>query len=239
MTNDLPIPRQDDRSDSASVIEWGAADESPVAGRFRRAFGGLGRDHRVPVLLAGLGAVAALASLLGEWSTIVIPNAGPDPETPLRVTSGVSDVGLGPAYLVGLLALATAVSLALRGTDSVRANARVAGLTLAAGMLALLLATVVSLDDTMRRSMFSNTELTFAVEYERGLIVAFVAVGLFAAALLRISPGLAGARPGPDGSRRRSRRSSEEAEAEPEGGRPPADITVAPTVPFARGTSLD
>ncbi|MEV2237841.1 hypothetical protein [Micromonospora sp. NPDC049891] len=237
MTHDLPIPRQDDRSDGASVIEWGTEDESPAAGRFRRSLGGLGRDHRVPALLAGLGAVAALASLLGEWSTVTIPNGGPEPETPLQVTSGVSDIGLGPAYLIGLLALGVAVALALRGTDSVRANARVAGLALAAGVLALLATTLVSLDDTMRRSMFYNPELTFAVEYERGLIVAFVAVGLFAAALARTSPGPVGARPGPDEPRRRSRRPAEE--AEPEGERPPADITVTPTVPFAREAPSD
>ncbi|GIJ10666.1 hypothetical protein ACFFMR_15625 [Micromonospora andamanensis] len=237
MTHDLPIPRQDDRSDGASVIEWGTEDESPAAGRFRRSLGGLGRDHRIPVLLAGLGAVAALASLLGEWSTITIPNGGPDPETSLQVTSGVANLGLGPAYLVGLLALGVAVALALRGTDPVRANARVAGLALVAGMLALLATTAVSLGDTMRRSMYFNPELTFVVEYERGLIVAFVAVGLFAAALARTSPGAAEARQVSDGSRRRSRRPSEE--AEPEGDRPPADITVTPTVPFAREAPPD
>lgn len=237
MTNDLPIPRQDDRSEEASVIEWGTAEESPTAGRFRRALGGLGRDHRVPVLLAGLGAVAALASLLGEWSTITVPNGGPEPQTPLRLTSGVADIGLGPAYVVGLLALATAVALALRGTDSVRANARLAGLTLAVGVLALLATIAVSLDDTTRRTMFYNTEWTFVVAYERGLIVAVVAVGLFAAALLRTSPGPAGARSASDGPRPGNRRSSEE--AEPEDRHPPADITVTPTVPFARGASLD
>ncbi|GIJ42336.1 hypothetical protein [Micromonospora andamanensis] len=237
MTHDLPIPRQDDRSDGASVIEWGTPDESPAAGRFRRSLGGLGRDHRVPVLLAGLGAVAALASLLGEWSTITVPNGGPDPETPLQVTRGVADIGLGPAYLIGLLALGVAVALALRGTDSVRANARVAGLALVAGVLALLATTAVSLDDTIRRSMFYNTELTFVVEYERGLIVAFVAVGLFAAALARTPPGSAEARQVSDGSRRRGRPPSEE--TEPEGDRPPVEITVTPTVPFAREAPSD
>ncbi|MCZ7421828.1 hypothetical protein O7605_20195 [Verrucosispora sp. WMMA2121] len=237
MTHDLPIPRQDDRSDSASVIEWGAEDESPATGRFRRALGGLGGDHRVPVLLAGLGAAAALASLLGEWSTLTIPNGGPDPATPLQVTSGVSDVGLGSAYLVGLLALGATVALALRGTESVRANARVAGLALAAGVLALLATTATALDDTLGRGMYLNPEMTVDVEYGRGLIVAFVAVGLFAAALLRASPGAAEARPEVDGPRRRRRRTP--ADVAPEGDRPPADITVTPTVPFAREAPPD
>ncbi|MFI7552453.1 hypothetical protein ACIBQ2_22200 [Micromonospora sediminimaris] len=237
MTHDLPIPRQDDRTDGASVIEWGAEDESPATGRFRRALGGLGGDHRVPMLLAGLGAVAALASLLGEWSTITIPNGGPDPDTPLQVTSGISDLGLGSAYLVGLLALGATVALAVRGTDAVRANARVAGLALAAGVLALLATTATALDDTLGRGMYLNPELTFDVEYGRGLITGFVAVGLFAAALLRTSPGPADARPGSDGPRRRGRRPS--MDAEPEGERPPADITVTPTVPFAREAPTD
>ncbi|WBB48363.1 hypothetical protein O3597_25245 [Verrucosispora sp. WMMA2044] len=235
MTHDLPIPRQDDRSDDASVIEWGAEDESPATGRFRRALGGLGGDHRVPVLLAGLGVAAALASLLGEWSTITIPNGGPDPETPLQVTSGVSDLGLGSAYLVGLLALGATVALAVRGTDPVRANARVAGLALAAGVLALLATTATALDDTLGRGMYLNPELTVDVEYGRGLIVAFVAVGLFAAALLRTPSGAAETRPGVDGPRRRRT----PPDAEPEGERPPADITVTPTVPFAREAPPD
>ncbi|GIJ78956.1 hypothetical protein SAMN05443287_10785 [Micromonospora phaseoli] len=250
MNHDLPIPRQDDRSDGTTVVESGAADESPATRRFSRAFAGLGRDHRVPVLLAGLGAVAALASLLGEWSTITVPNGGPEPSTPLVLTSGVSEVGgLGTAYLIGLLALGGAVALALRGTKSVRVNARVAGLALAAGELALLLATVVSLDDATRRSYFYNTEWTFLIEYGRGLIVAFVAVGLFAAALLRVAPEQQGRQAGPGTEpedsltessgwrRRRDRHRSQDAELDD--GRPPADITVAPTVPFAREAPPD
>ncbi|NLU78110.1 hypothetical protein HCA58_06860 [Micromonospora sp. HNM0581] len=232
MTHDLPIPRQDDRSDEANVIEWGAGDETAAAGRFRRTFGGLGRDHRVPLLSAGLGGVAALASLLGEWATITVPDAGPDPNTPLQVISDVSDLGMGSAYLVGLLALGATVALAVRGTDSVRANARVAGLALAAGLLALLVATTTSLDDSLGETMLFNPELTLDVEYGRGLTVAFVAVGLFVVALLRAAPGPVGSAAAPQGSRRGSRLPL--GDAEPEGERPPADITVTPTVPFAR-----
>ncbi|MBX7269688.1 hypothetical protein KIF24_29200 [Micromonospora sp. Llam7] len=253
MTHDLPVPRQDDRSDGTTVVEWGTEAESPRIGRFRQAFAGLGHDHRVPVLLAGLGAAAALASLLGEWSTITIPNGGPDPATPLEVTSGVSDSGgLGSAYLVGLLALGGTVALALRGTTAVRANARVTGLALAAGVLALLAATVSTLDDTVRRAFVYSNDPGFVVEHGRGLLVAFAAVLLFAAALVRAAPEPTGARAAPadlpaqpDGApadpvgrrRRAGRRSGEE--AEPDERRPPADITVAPTVPFAREAPPD
>ncbi|MFV2102253.1 hypothetical protein [Micromonospora sp. LOL_024] len=246
LTHDLPIPRQDDRSEGATVVEWGAADGSTTTGRLSRAFSGLGRDRRVPVLLAGLGAVAALASLLGEWSTITIPNAGPEPATPLVVTSGVSDIGgLGTGYLVGLLALGGAVALALQGTATIRTNARVAGLALAAGMLALLVATLSSIDDAARRGVFYSNDPGFAVEQGRGLLVAFVAVGLFAAALIRVASEPAGPQPEPATEpdeaggwrRRRDRRRSQDEELDER--RPPADITVAPTVPFAREAPTD
>ena len=248
MTHDLPIPRQDDRSDGPSIVEWGDTDdESRAARRLRRAFTGLGRDRRVPMLLAGLGAVAALASLLGEWSTMTIPNAGPDPATPLELTSGVAEIGgLGTGYLVGLLALGCAVALALRGAGAARTNARVAGMALAAGALALLAATVSSLEDTARRGMFYPNEVGFEVEHRRGLLMAFAAVVLLAASLVRIGPESAGSPAQPDGSpaesdlspaesngwRRRARRRSDTTERDE--GRPPADITVTPTVPFAR-----
>ncbi|MEV6816256.1 hypothetical protein [Micromonospora sp. NPDC051296] len=242
MTHDLPIPRQDDRSDGPSIVEWGTEeDESPAAGRLRRVVSGLGRDRRVPMLLAGLGAVAALASLLGEWSTMTIPNSGPDPATPLEVTSGVAEIGgLGTGYLVGLLALGCAVALALHGTGAARTNARVAGMALAAGALALLAATVSSLEGTARQGLFYfSSEIGFEVEHGRGLQMAFAAVLLFAASLVRIGPESAGSPAEPGGSpaesderRRRARRHAEDAERGE--GRQPADITVTPTIPFAR-----
>ncbi|QKW16860.1 MULTISPECIES: hypothetical protein [unclassified Micromonospora] len=249
MTNDLPIPRQDERADGASVLEWGAADESTGGSRLRRAVSGLGRDHRVPLLLAGLGAAAAVASLLGEWVTMTIPT-GPDPTGPLEVTNGVAEIGgLGTGYLTGLLGLGCTVALALRGTRAAQVNARVAGLALAAGMIALLAATTSSLGDAARRGlMFYSGEETFRTEHGRGLFMAFAAVLLFAAALVRIAP--AGAEVTPSGApadpddaatdptaRRRSRRRA--AQEDPDEGRPPADITVSPTVPFARESPPD
>ncbi|MFI7025816.1 hypothetical protein [Micromonospora sp. NPDC049900] len=249
MTNDLPIPRQDERADGASVLEWGTSDEPAGANRLRRAVAGLGRDHRVPMLLAGLGATAAVASLLGEWVTMTIPT-GPDPASPLEVTNGVAEIGgMGTGYLVGLLLLGCTVALALRGTRAAQVNARVAGLALAAGMIALLAATTSSLGDVTRRGLvYYSGEETFRTENGRGLFMAFAAVLLFAAALLRTVP--AGAVPTlrdepshPDDlaaeptGRRRSRRRS--APDDPDEGRPPADITVTPTVPFARESPPD
>ncbi|MFI7077644.1 hypothetical protein ACIBO1_10170 [Micromonospora sp. NPDC049903] len=248
MTNDLPIPRQDERADGASVLEWGTADESEGGSRLRRAVTGLGRDHRVPMLLAGLGAAAAVASLLGEWVTMNIPT-GPDPASPLEVTNGVAEIGgMGTGYLVGLLVLGCAVALALRGTRSAQVNARIAGLALAAGMIALLAAATSSLGDATRRSLlYYSGEESLRIEHGRGLFMAFAAVLLFAAALVRTIPAGAetpssGEPVGPDdaspeSTSRRSRRRSEQ--VDPDEGRPPADITVSPTVPFAREAPPD
>ncbi|TCB92728.1 hypothetical protein E0H26_24105 [Micromonospora zingiberis] len=240
MTHDLPIPRQDDRTDGPSIVQWGTEDEEPAGtGRLRQALAGLGRDHRVPLLLAGLGTAAALASLLGEWVTVTIPTGGADSSDPVEMPSSVSEIGgLGIGYLVGMLVLGATVALALRGTVAVRPNARVAGFALAVGLLAVLVATAVSLDDGGRRAVVYSGDDGFSVEFGRGLIMAFVAVLLFAAALARTSSGPDGSAAAEPGRRQpRPRRQAEEADEQAD--RPPIDITVTPTVPFAREARPD
>ncbi|MBL6277148.1 hypothetical protein JMF97_13365 [Micromonospora fiedleri] len=231
MTHDLPIPRQEDRSESTSVLEWGTEDEKTTStSRWRSALGGLGHDHRVPLLLAGLGVAATLASLLGEWVTVTLPTGGERIELP----STVSEIGgLGVGYLVGMLMLGVSVALALRGTDAVRANARVAGFALAVGLVAVLVATAVALEDGGGRAALAySTEDGFAVELGRGLIVAFAAVLLFATALARTTTGPEDATSDPGRRQPRPRRQIDDTDTD-EGGRP-IDITVTPTVPFAR-----
>ncbi|NES29788.1 hypothetical protein GCE86_25215 [Micromonospora terminaliae] len=242
MSQDLPIPRQDNRSDGTTVVEWGEA-EPASSGRVGRSLAGLGRDRRLPPVLAGLGAVAAVASLIGEWLVMTVPNDGPDGNTSVRLPSGVAEVGgFGVAYLVGLLGLAVAVALALRGAPPVRQHARLAGLGLAAALLALLAAAAYSLDELGRRAFFLPTEQRFQVEHGRGLVTAFLAVVLLAAAL-HLS-GRAGAEPAgradepaaepeagaSDGWSGRGRRRAAEDELPPA----PADLSVQPTTPFAR-----
>ncbi|MFG1760709.1 hypothetical protein [Micromonospora echinofusca] len=243
MSQDSPIPRQEHRSDGAAVLEWGTAEPAGPR-RFGRTFSGLGRDPRLPVLLAGLGAVAALASMLGEWQIMTIPNGGPQGNTPLRVPGGVSDIGgFGVGYLVGLFALVCAVVLALRGTGAVRPNARLAGLALAVALLGLLVAAAASLDEAAQRVFFYSTDDGFQVEYGRGLVTAFVACALFAAAL-KLAP--AGAAP-PAGKADEGRAADDADDPEPVGWRrrrardvaddgppAPADLTVGPAIPFAR-----
>ncbi|MEU4770992.1 hypothetical protein [Micromonospora sp. NPDC023644] len=243
MSQDSPIPRQEHRSDGAAVLEWGTEPVGP--GRFGRTFSGLGRDRRLPVLLAALGAVAALASMLGEWQVMTIPNAGPQGNTPLRVPGGVSDIGgFGVGYLVGLFALVCAVVLALRGSLAVRPNARLAGLALAVALLGLLVATATSLDEAGQRVFFYSTDDGFRVEYGRGLVTAFLACALFAAAL-KLAPTDAvppaeqaddGGEAEPVGQRRRSRRARDVAD---DGLPAPADLTVGPAIPFARPEPRD
>ncbi|MEV0427651.1 hypothetical protein [Micromonospora sp. NPDC050495] len=241
MSQDLPIPRQDHRSDDPTVVEWGDTEPSPP-GRLGTSLAGLARDHRLPPLLVGLGAVAAIGSLVGEWLVMTVPNGGPEGNVAVRIPGGVAEVsGFGVAYLVGLLGLAAAVALALRGTPAVRHNARVAGLGLGATVLAVLIATAASLDHTSQRSLFFSPEDGLQVEYGRGLVSAFAATVLLTAALYLSDRARAG-RPGPAEADTEAdpapaeripnrRRRHSDADGVPAG---PADLTVQPTVPFAR-----
>ncbi|MFF0152554.1 hypothetical protein [Micromonospora sp. NPDC005203] len=240
MPDELPIPRQGDRSDGPAVIEWGAVDPAPRR-RFGLSLGGLAQDPRLPLLLAGLGAVAGVASLVGEWLVMSLPNSGPDGESTIEVPVGVSEVGgFGVGYLVGLLGLLCTVALALRGTAAVRPNARLAGLTLAGALLALLVAAATTLDNPAQRSFFYSPQDGFRAEYGRGVVMAIAACVLFAVAL-RLSPAASpGAFAGsPDDDRPadppasrtwRRRRNPDPNEYGPPA---PADLTVTPAAPFA------
>ncbi|SCF43031.1 hypothetical protein [Micromonospora mirobrigensis] len=242
MSQDLPIPRQDNRSDGTAVVEWGpTGSDAPT--RTGRPLVALARDRRVPLILAGLGAAAAVASLVGEWLVMTVPNGGPEGGEMVRVPGGVAEVGgFGVGYLVGLLGLAAALALALAGTPGVRRNARVAGLALAGTVLAVLTAAALSLDDSGERTLFYSSEDGFRVEYGRGLVMAFLATALLAGALQLTGLGAAGRGPVDVGP--------EEADDEPVpvadhgrwqrvSARPdlpsaPADLTVEPAAPFAR-----
>ncbi|MFC0507153.1 hypothetical protein [Micromonospora costi] len=235
MSREIPIPRQDDRSDGTSVVEWGAVEPASPT-RPRRSLAGLGRDRRLPPLLAGLAAVAGVASLIGEWVVMTLPNGGPA-GAQMRVPAGVSEIGgLGVGYLVGLLLLACVAALALRGTPAVRQNARVAGLTLAAALLALLTATAFELDDSGHGTLYYAPDAGFGVEYGRGLVMAFVTCVLAGAALWLAAvanPVDEDAPAGPLFRRRRRPREEPDDDVPPA----PADLTVQPTVPFARPES--
>ncbi|WP_320068952.1 hypothetical protein [Micromonospora sp. RTGN7] len=253
MSQDLPIPRQDNRSDGTAVVEWGGPGSTPPE-RVGRSLAGLGRDRRLPLVPAGLGVVAAFASLIGEWMVMTVPNGGPEGNTSLRVPGGVADIGgFGVGYLVGLLALCMVLGLALGGTATVRHNARVAGLALAVTLLGVLAATAFSLDDSGQRTFFYSPEDGFKVEYGRGLVMAFVACALLAAALhlggrvdaWRPEPGTSGpagtasdgtgpAAPEPEPDRWGWRGATSRPGGDGDLPPAPTDLTVRSTVPFAR-----
>lgn len=233
MSHEISIPRQDDRSDGTTVVEWGDTDPGPRR-RFGRPLTGFTRDRRLPVVLAALGAVAALASLVGEWLVLTLPNSGPNGEL-VRVPQGVADTsGFGTGYLVGLLALSCAAALALRGTPAVRPNARIAGLALAVALLGLLAAATATLGDTDSRTLYYGGQEGFAIEYGRGLVTAFVACALLGAALWPTPTDTPVGAGDDDGSARRRRSRDDDPEADLP---TPADLTVAPAIPFARPES--
>ncbi|MEU4526713.1 hypothetical protein AB0F49_00635 [Micromonospora ureilytica] len=241
MSEELPIPRQGDRSEAPAVIEWGAVDPAPRR-RFGWSLADFAQDPRLPLLLAGLGAVAAIASLIGEWLVMSLPNGGPEGNTTIKVPAGVSEVGgFGVGYLVGLLALVCTVALALRGTAAVRPNARLAGLTMAGALLALLVAAAATLNDAGQRNLLYSSQDGFQAEYGRGLVMAFAACVLFAAAL-RLTPAAPpGALAGPpddghpaDAPAPRPWRRRRDHDPIEDGLPAPADLTVTPAAPFAR-----
>ncbi|NJC15566.1 hypothetical protein F4558_005392 [Micromonospora profundi] len=241
MSDELPIPRQGDPSDGPSVIEWGGDDEPNERRRFGLSLTGFTRDPRLPLLLAGLGGVAGVASLIGEWLVMTLPNSGPVGTSTIDVPAGVSDIGgFGVGYLVGLLGLVCTVALALRGTASVRQNARLMGLALAGSLLALLIAATATLNDSGQRTYFYAPQDGFRVEYGRGLVMAFVACVLLGAAL-RLAPSAPEqVQAGPtadhhpdDGAPERGWRRRRDRTSTPEDGLPaPADLTVTSAAPF-------
>ncbi|MEH1012705.1 hypothetical protein V6U90_06240 [Micromonospora sp. CPCC 206060] len=182
MSQDPPVPRQDSRADGPVVMAWGEGRTDRPESRWAA----LVRDRRLPAVLAGLGGVAAFASLAGEWSVMTVPNSGPEASETVRVPAGVSDVGnFGTAYLIGLLALAGCVALVLAGSRSVRHNARVLAHTLAGGLLVLLTTAALALDQAAERRLFYPADDGFRIDYGRGLMMAFVATALLGLAAHR------------------------------------------------------
>jgi hypothetical protein len=238
-----------DRPDA--VVEFGTDDAddhrraTPAWAAARRALYALRHDPRVVPVLAGLAAVAAFASLIGEWQVATVQV---DPSGTRQVTAGVAALGgFGTAYLIGVLALTSCLALVLFGSAPVRTHARIVGLALAGGLGVLLFATVAQIDQ-LGTPFNGYIEWGFAAppaaSTGSGLEAAFAAAGLAALALLlagRLAPRAAplaspttsaGTQPeGPDGHDvwRRPRR-----EPEPDDVSAPLDLTVGPAMPFSQ-----
>jgi hypothetical protein len=253
MSQEPPIPRQDNRSTELAVMQWGDGDgdERARPRRVARFLAELRLDRRLGPLVGGLGAVAGYASLVGEWTITTLPDGRGDGSTSLQVPAGVAEIGgFGIGYLFGLFGLVACLALVLFGAaPTVRHSARVAGLATAGSLLVVLLAATATLHDATERQFRFDPVGGYQVEYGRGLVMAFAATALFGLAhylcgplvqraLARTAGGPDGdpddpaeaGRPGGRGGWPRRRR---DAEPEPPAAAP-SDLTVTPAAPFAR-----
>jgi len=283
MSHDFPIPRQDNhqdgppdgvrdsrqpdgrgepdadagtpsdgRSDGLAIVEWG---EPAATGRRRawQALAGVGRDGRVVPVIAGLGAVATFASLVGEWTIIRIPgDVDATDAIPIQLVNGVADVAtFGTGYLIGVLGLISCLALVFFGAPAVRHNARVIGLAGSAGVLGVLVAATLWLDTLTDRGLMYSQIDGLRIEYGRGLLMAYVGIGGLGLAFLLagrfITRPTGGAGP-PAGSAdpeapgdgagdsdwpwRRPRPATEP--ERDDDGLAPIDLTVTPAAPFVR-----
>lgn len=206
---------------SETVVEFGDGEHT---GFFR----GLGSDHRVAPLIAGLGGVAAFASLISEWQVTTVDGLvyGSDEvgETKMLPTDLFDLGGVAAGYVVGLLLLTVAVLLAIMGPEAGRRYAKLAGLG-AGGVLLALLAASIQLLGTQSRQVTSFYTIALDTEHlkvalGRGLWCAIAAVAAAMVALSLAGRGTAGPR------RERARA------VPPEVGQP-LDLSVTPADPFA------
>jgi hypothetical protein len=218
--------------DSESVIEFGAPEPEEnapgAAGKARRLdyLRDLGSDHRVPVLVAGVGAVAAFASLISEWQTTTVRNiafADGEPAQAQMFKTNLIDLGgLGAAYLAGLFLIVTAVVLTLFGPPAGRRYSRLTGLSVGGVQLALLVAAVQMLGDrSLLISEFLSVQLSEdapQVAYGRGIWCALAGVAA-ALTVLWISE-----------KQPRSRKPAPEQTPEDQTA---LELTITPATPFA------
>ncbi|BCY15573.1 hypothetical protein [Actinoplanes sp. L3-i22] len=142
-------------------------------------------------LVAGLGGVAAFASLISEWQVTTVDGLayGSDEvgETKMLPTDLFDLSGVGAAYLIGLLLLTVAVLLALVGPAAGQRYARLAGLGAGGVLFALLLAMIQMLGAqsrlVSRAYMIAEDAEHLKVALGRGLWCALAAV---AAALIAL-----------------------------------------------------
>ncbi|GLW29962.1 hypothetical protein [Actinoplanes regularis] len=164
------------------VIEFGQPEPPESPRGFLRE---LGTDRRLAPLVAGLGGVAAFASLVSEWQVTTVDGLvyGADEVGATKMLpADLFDLGsLASAYVGGLLLLVIAVLLTLLGPVAGRRYAYLAGLGSGGVLLALLLAMVRLLGDQSRLiSRFYTIELDsehLKVVYGRGLWCALAGVG--------------------------------------------------------------
>lgn len=219
-------------SASESVIEFGASgrEDTPRRMPYLRE---LGSDRRVPTLLAGLGGVAAFASMISEWQVTTMRDVvfadGEVGEARVFPAGLIELGGPGAAYLTGLFLLVTAVVLTLCGPAAGRRYSRLAGLGVGGVQLALVLGMVQMLG---RRSLLYSPFLSVqiddeapAIDYGRGVWCALAAVAATLAALW-----LAGRAARPEHGPAPRSRSRVEDDSVPG---TPLELSITPAAPFA------
>lgn len=228
---------------SADVVEFGQ-DQALGRDPAPRRWSGLVTEPRTALALLVLGAVAAVASLVGEWQVVVFPadrgtGGGFGFDQDQTMVRDVWSVGTaGTFYLLILVSLSMLISVALYGPPAGRQAARVAGLGLGVVSLVALALAVRKLSDSAAASEFlfgMSDDMADRVEItpERGVWAACATVALLALALLSTHLR-ARAHGEPQGSPWVSARSSRDGTATPNDGDEDIELTVTAAAPFVR-----
>ncbi|ROO52641.1 hypothetical protein EDC02_7580 [Micromonospora sp. Llam0] len=147
-------------------------------------FGSTGRGNLPSLVLAAVGVLAAAGSLGGEWLTFEIPGVDLGTGSPYTAAVRLADLGaFGTGYLLGLLALLVCAALTLFGSHRNRPDTRIAGLTIGAGLVALLVTVMLNSDDLIRSSLQVPTEMEVLVSGGTAVTAGLVGVGALLLAL--------------------------------------------------------
>lgn len=212
------------------VVEWGT-DESPRPA-LTRAF--RLQDRQITLGVAAVGAALLAASLVVHWQVTTLPpdnvGGGFAAARPQLKTTVAGLDAWGSGYLLGLMGLLGLAALALFGAPNARPHARIAGLGWSAGLVGLLVATALSLDNTSTVLGYSyllnqSTESQYAFSYGPGPFLALGGVAAMAAAIYLSERQ-------PAQAPTRAPKAAEARVAAPEPIPGPVDLTVTPAAPF-------
>jgi len=219
-----------EREPAPAVVAWGGEPSSRGSSRLAGWSGRLRPDWLGVRVLAGLAGLVLFGSLLDSWQETGLPEEFSEPA---RV-AGLPGIGAwGAGWLVGLIGLAACTGLTVLGLPALRAPARSAGLALAGVQLGLLAAMSVQLGRTSTlesTGFIAPGEIGFEVQLGRGVYLAYLGLGLAAAALWWARPEPRPAAPDP------VRPAS--APASGDGYAGPPDLMVGPAEPFTHPDRL-
>jgi hypothetical protein len=216
----------------------------PHANRFGDWLVRVARDRLLPVILAVLAAAAGFTSLVTQWYSIVMPLTDVSPDvggTEQTLTFTVGDLGtLGNGYVLGVLTLVVASTLAFFGPPALRPVLRLGGLALAGGLVGVLVALSLTFGHAIERNYF-DPNIHLDTTRHAGLVAAFATVVLAGAALFltgrrQFTAAPAAAPPAaatPDSAWQAPRPYRSGETAAEVAAAAPLDLTVQPARPFA------